>query len=103
MLSAGLDFDGIFCGSDQIARGVIDALRESGMSDPHEVGVVGFDNWELFSATSRPPITTIDMNLEAMGRAVAGELSAAISGKKPPRTSPLTGPAGSKGNALPGW
>ena len=84
LLDAGLAFDGIFCGSDQIARGVVDALREEGRSVPRDVGVVGFDDWELFSTTSRPPLTTIDMNLEDMGRAVARELAAAIAGKTRP-------------------
>lgn len=46
---------------------------------PHDIGVVGFDNWELFSTTSQPPLTTVDMNLEDMGRAVAEELQEAIS------------------------
>ncbi|SKB56020.1 Transcriptional regulators [Arthrobacter sp. 31Cvi3.1E] len=46
---------------------------------PHDIGVVGFDNWELISTTSQPPLTTVDMNLEDMGRAVAEELQEAIS------------------------
>lgn len=46
---------------------------------PHDIGVVGFDNWELFSTTPQPPLTTVDMNLEDMGRAVAEELQEAIS------------------------
>jgi LacI family transcriptional regulator len=105
LLNARLDFDGIFCGSDQIARGVVDALREEGRSVPHDVGVVGFDDWELFSTTSRPPLTTIDMNLEHMGRAVAGELAAAIAGvtrpglhKLPVRLVPRESTAGLDGS-----
>lgn len=60
--------DGIFCGNDQIARGVVDALRERGVAVPAEVSVVGFDNWEIVSAATRPPLTTIDMNLKELGR-----------------------------------
>jgi LacI family transcriptional regulator len=84
LLSSGLPVDGIFCGSDQIARGVVDQLRSNGVSVPQDIGVVGFDNWELFSTTSQPPLTTVDMNLEDMGRAVAEELQDAISGKPRP-------------------
>jgi LacI family transcriptional regulator len=84
LLKSGLPVDGIFCGSDQIARGVVDELRSSGVSVPHDVGVVGFDNWELFATTSQPPLTTVDMNLEDMGRAVAEELQDAIAGKPRP-------------------
>ena len=60
--------DGISCGSDQIARGVIDALRERGVKVPTDVSVVGFDNWEVVAEATRPPLTTIDMNLKELGK-----------------------------------
>ena len=60
--------DGIFCGNDQIARGVIDALRERKVDVPADVSIVGFDNWEIGAAQTRPPLTTIDMNLKDLGR-----------------------------------
>ncbi|MCQ2003238.1 LacI family DNA-binding transcriptional regulator [Rhizobium sp. NRK18] len=59
---------GIFCGNDQIARGVIDGLRERGIKVPEDVSVVGFDNWEIMAEHTRPPLTTIDMNLKELGR-----------------------------------
>lgn len=60
--------DGITCGSDQIARGVIDELRERGIKVPEQVGVVGFDNWQIVADATLPPLTTIDMNLRALGQ-----------------------------------
>ncbi|OHV78635.1 LacI family DNA-binding transcriptional regulator [Ensifer sp. LCM 4579] len=60
--------DGIFCGNDQIARGVIDALRERGVKVPGDVAVIGFDNWEILAQQTRPPLTTVDMNLKELGR-----------------------------------
>lgn len=60
--------DAIFCGNDQIARGAIDALRERGIDVPDAVSVVGFDNWEIVAAATRPPLTTVDMNLKELGR-----------------------------------
>ncbi|EYD78181.1 LacI-type transcriptional regulator [Rubellimicrobium mesophilum DSM 19309] len=69
--------DAIFCGNDQIARGVVDALRERGIVVPGEVSVVGFDNWELMAAATRPPLTTVDMNLKELGRE-AGRLILAL-------------------------
>jgi LacI family transcriptional regulator len=69
--------DAIFCGNDQIARGVIDALRERNVGVPEEVSVVGFDNWEIVAAASRPPLTTVDMNLKQLGRE-AGRLILAL-------------------------
>jgi LacI family transcriptional regulator len=61
--------DGIFCGNDQIARGVVDALRERGVAVPDDVSVIGFDNWEIMAVQTRPPLTTVDMNLRELGRA----------------------------------
>ena len=66
--AAGPHPDGIFCGNDQIARGVVDALRERGVDVPDDVSVVGFDNWEIVAAATRPPLSTVDMNLKEMGR-----------------------------------
>ena len=60
--------DGIFCGNDQIARGAIDALRERGIEVPQSVSVVGFDNWEIVASATRPPLTSVDMNLKELGR-----------------------------------
>jgi LacI family transcriptional regulator len=60
--------DGIFCGNDQIARGVVDALRERNVDVPGDVSVVGYDNWEIVAEQTRPPLTTVDMNLKELGR-----------------------------------
>jgi LacI family transcriptional regulator len=74
------DVDAILCGSDQIARGALDTLRDAGREVPDEVAVMGFDNWEIFTEGSRPPLTSVDMNLEALGRAAARRLFEAIDG-----------------------
>ena len=60
--------DALFCGNDQIARGAIDALREMGLAVPGDVAVVGFDNWDVMTEATRPPLTSVDMNLDALGR-----------------------------------
>ena len=72
--------DGIFCGNDQIARGVADALRENGRQVPRDVALVGFDNWEVMAEGCRPPLTTVDPNLSEVGRVAARELLSAIDG-----------------------
>ncbi|KRA43113.1 LacI family DNA-binding transcriptional regulator [Devosia sp. Root635] len=74
--------DAIFCGNDQIARGVVDALRERGVAVPEDVSVVGFDNWEIVAAATRPPLTTVDMNLKELGRE-AGRLILELAEGKP--------------------
>ncbi len=76
--------DAVMCGSDQIAAGFIEAARESGRRVPDDVAVIGYDNWEVLSTETRPPLTTIDMNLESLGRTAAQHLFAAIDGKATP-------------------
>jgi LacI family transcriptional regulator len=80
LMRTGEEFNGIFCGSDQIARGVADALREAGRRVPEEVGIVGVDNWEVMVEGCRPPLTTIDLNLHELGHAAATKLLRAIEG-----------------------
>jgi LacI family transcriptional regulator len=70
--------DAVFCGSDQIARGVADGLRDAGRTVPDDVALVGFDNWDAMVDGCRPPLTTIDMGLAELGRAAAGRLLDAI-------------------------
>lgn len=74
------DLDGIICGNDQIARGALDILREKRINVPMDVAVMGFDNWEILTTGSRPQLTSVDMNLEELGRQAAQRLFAAIEG-----------------------
>jgi LacI family transcriptional regulator len=78
------DLDAVTCGSDQIARGVCDGLREAGRAIPDQVAVVGIDNWEVMATASRPPLTTIDLQLEELGRCAAQFVLDAIDGHPHP-------------------
>lgn len=84
LLESGRHIDGVVAGSDQIARGVIDQLRESGKRVPDDVAVIGMDNWDVLAESSRPPLTSIDMQLQDLGRAAARALSTAIGGASNP-------------------
>jgi LacI family transcriptional regulator len=81
LLARDPDIDAIFCGSDIIARGVLDGLRERGRAVPADIAVVGFDNWEIIAAQARPPLTTVDMNLHDLGCEAAERLLAMVEGK----------------------
>jgi len=74
--------DAIFCGNDQIARGATDALREMGIGVPADVAIVGFDNWDVMTLAARPPLTSVDMNLKALGREAGDSLLEMIAGRK---------------------
>ncbi|PMR57742.1 LacI family transcriptional regulator [Verrucosispora sp. ts21] len=77
------EVDAIFCGSDQIGRGVLDALRDLGRDVPGTIAVIGFDNWEAISADSRPRLTSVDMNLKHLGAVAGKRLFEAIDGTVP--------------------
>lgn len=84
LLEKSEPFDAIFCASDQIARGVTDELRESGVVCPKDVAVIGFDNWDVMVDAARPLLTTIDLNLREVGRRAAAELLSAFEGRPLP-------------------
>jgi LacI family transcriptional regulator len=85
LLAGAGDLDAVFCGSDQIARGVLDGLREQGRRVPEDVAVVGFDNWEAMALGARPPLTTVDANIDQIGRVAAAQLLTLMDGGEPPR------------------
>jgi LacI family transcriptional regulator len=84
LLGSTPDFDAVFCGSDQIARGVADALRSSSRVVPSDVALVGFDNWDVMALACQPPLTSVDMELESLGRTAANLLLNAINGDPAP-------------------
>lgn len=74
------DLHAILCGSDQIARGVLDALRDRGVDVPAQVAVMGFDNWDVLTSGARPQLTSVDLNFEMLGRRAAQRVFDAIGG-----------------------
>lgn len=78
LLAQHPEVDGIVCGSDQIARGVLDTLRDLGRSVPEDVAVIGYDNWEVLATNSRPELTSIDANLQQLGRTAAKRVFTAL-------------------------
>ncbi|WP_158876071.1 LacI family DNA-binding transcriptional regulator [Antarcticirhabdus aurantiaca] len=74
--------DAVFCGNDQIARGLMDALALMGVGVPDDVAVVGFDNWEIFAQATRPALTSVDMALKEVGRQAGLTILDMIDGKR---------------------
>lgn len=59
-------FDALFCASDEIAMGAINALREKNIKVPEDVDVIGFDN--IYSASIfYPKLTTVAVPMYDMG------------------------------------
>lgn len=75
-------YDAVFCGSDQIARGVVEQLQQESIRVPEDVSVVGFDNWDVMALASRPQLTTIDPRLDELGRLAAESVLALLAGEQ---------------------
>ena len=82
LMTAHPDLDAVFCGNDQIATGACDALFDLGRRIPDDVAVVGYDNWDIYAADCRPPLTTVDLNLEQLGATAVEHLIAALDGRR---------------------
>jgi DNA-binding LacI/PurR family transcriptional regulator len=59
----------LFCGNDLTALGAMSALEELGLRVPEDVSVVGFDDI-FFARLARPPLTTVHIPRERLGRLV---------------------------------
>ncbi len=82
LLNNKTPFDAVFCGNDQIARGCADALREAALKVPEDIAIVGFDNWSVMAEACRPPLSSVDMNLNELGRLAANHMRRMIKGEK---------------------
>jgi DNA-binding LacI/PurR family transcriptional regulator len=72
----------IFCGNDDMAFGVIDALRRVGLSVPDEVSVVGFDDTPM---AAHEQLTTVRQPLQQIvGDAFNAVVNEIETGERPP-------------------
>ena len=82
ILAREIAFDGVLCGSDRIAAGVITALNEAGLSVPADVSVVGFDDHEI-ATRCVPALTTVRQPLREEGHMAANIALDMIKGAEP--------------------
>jgi LacI family transcriptional regulator len=57
----------IFVSSDVLAFGALAAIHERGLHVPHDIAIVGFDDNPL-AQYAIPPLTTVRISFEEMGR-----------------------------------
>jgi DNA-binding LacI/PurR family transcriptional regulator len=72
----------LICGSDVLALGAIRAARRQGLTVPHDLSVVGYDDSAFMNYTD-PPLTTLRQPIEAMSRAAVTLLANQINGTTP--------------------
>jgi DNA-binding LacI/PurR family transcriptional regulator len=78
----GRGLTAVFVANDQMALGVLRALREAGVRTPEDVAVVGFDDIpesEFFA----PPLTTVRQDFAAVGKRSISLLLDLIEGRSP--------------------
>lgn len=81
----------ILCGNDTLAFGVLLAAQRAGVSIPQELSVTGFDDLPQARFMS-PPLTTVAVPANEIGRQVADTLIASIGGDTPPHRRLLEAP-----------
>lgn len=72
----------VMTGSDRQAFGFMQACSERGRRVPHDVSVIGYDNFQP-AQTSAPPLTTVDHPITAMGKEATLMVIDMIEQKKP--------------------
>lgn len=86
LLDGGVDFDGVFVASAQMASGALTALRERGMRVPDDLGMVTIDN-DYFAQSAQPPLTTIEQPTVEVGARMASVLLRLIDGESVERVT----------------
>lgn len=81
LIAQKIEFDGIFCATDYLAVGAMEALKENGIRVPEQVKVVGFDDLSIARLAAQP-ITTIHQDIEAISQTAAEEMVRIIQGKE---------------------
>jgi LacI family transcriptional regulator len=66
LLAQGRSGCAVLAGNDEIAMGVLFAVREAGLAVPEDVAIVGFDNTRL-CGIARPTISSVRIPLREMG------------------------------------
>lgn len=70
----------VFCFSDEMAMGALEAFRRSGLACPRDVSVVGFDDIR-YAQHLDPPLTTVSQPMDQIGHEVVGLLLDVLSGR----------------------
>lgn len=71
----------VFCASDMMAIGAMQAIEQVGKSVPEDYSIIGFDGIEVGQIIS-PKLTTIKQDTEAMGKTAAREILKMIENKR---------------------
>ena len=71
----------IQCFTDRMAMGAYRAIRRAGLTVPDDISVIGFDNQDQIAPWLDPPLTTMQLPHDAMGRWAVEHLLRVLSGE----------------------
>lgn len=90
-IAHGAPFDGVLVPIDAMATGVMAGLRAAGLDVPGDVQVVTrYDG--LRARSESPPLTALDLHLDAVAKAATAELLSLIDGGAAARSDPIPAP-----------
>jgi LacI family transcriptional regulator len=78
----------VVCDDDVVASGLYQAAADLGLRIPADVSVIGIDNVSIAGLLT-PPLTTVDLPGEQLGRTGIAALAALLAGEQPPAVDPL--------------
>lgn len=82
LLERAPETDAVFCNNDDMALGVLFEAQRRRIVVPEQLGICGFNDFELMAAAS-PSITSVRTFREQMGGRAIAMLAAAIGGERP--------------------
>ncbi len=78
----------VFAGSDVVAVGALEAVRDAGLRVPDDVAILGFDDVPMASDVT-PPLTTVHLPALQLGQTAAQMLLQLLAGKEVARRTIL--------------
>jgi DNA-binding LacI/PurR family transcriptional regulator len=79
LLAKKTGITGLFCANDEMAAGALRAAHEAGYEVPRDLSVIGFDDIVMANYTD-PPLTTVGVVKEQMGRHAMARLIELVEG-----------------------
>ncbi|MEQ8357529.1 MAG: LacI family DNA-binding transcriptional regulator [Kiloniellaceae bacterium] len=76
------DIDAVFCNNDDIALGALFECRRLGVAIPEQLGLAGFNDFEMMAA-AEPPISSVATERYEMGATALDMIARTIAGEPP--------------------